>query len=307
MANTLGTKERMILTSALEAYHTILAPFQAFSMNVMDEETGSTAGKQGETVLVKIASSRTASNFNATYETSGDQTFTDKTVTLNQRQHVSFHMTDLESTQHKFNHIEAAAMEASEALAKAIFQNVTLVFVDGGSYSNTTVTVANMDADDIIDLRKLQNDDGVPLSNRSILCTPAVAANLLKDNALQDASASGSTAPLREGAIGRLGGYTIYETSSLSTTVTAGTSNVHTIAVHPTALAAAIRTIPPSDAQLAASAGLRYGEMTHPATGVTLGMRTWYNTATGTRWGTFEALWGKTVAQANGAELLKFS
>lgn len=307
MANTLGTKERMILTSALSALHEVLAPVQAFSYNTFNEENGSAAGRIGETVLVKTASSRTAANFDTTngYEVSGDQTFTDTTVTLNVHKVCAFHMTDLEATQHRFNMIEAAAMEAAQAVGLAIFQNFTDVFVDGGSYANTTVAIGSWDSDDVIDMRKRLNDSNVPLTRRSILATPESAAALLKDNAMQDASASGTTEPLREGVIGRLGGFDVYETTGLSTTVTAGSSNVHTIGVHPEALAVALRTVPPSDDEIATAAGLRYGEMMDDRTGITLGMRSWYNTATGKRWGAFEILGGKTALRTAAADLVK--
>lgn len=306
MANTLGTAERLILASAVEALHTTLAPLGAFSLNTAGRD-GSTMAQKGDSVIVKVASARTASNFSNNYETSGDTTWTDKTVSLNQDKFVSFHMTDLEASENAFEAINSAAMEAAEGLAKAVFQNVTDVFVDGGSFSDTTVTVANMGLDDVRTLRKLQNEAGVPMTNRSIMFTPEVAAEILAETSLTDASAIGSTAPLRDGAIGRLYGYDIFETASLSTTVTAGTSNVHTIAAHPSCLGIGLRVVPPSDEDLATSAGLRWGTMTHPGSGITLGMRSWYNTGTGIRWGSFRLVWGKTVVHAGSAELIKSS
>lgn len=300
MANTLNTAETAILQSAVQAYVSEIAPVQAFSL---DADSGM-PGQRGGSVIVKVATARTASLFSSSYE-SGDTTFTDKTVTLGHHCFTSFHLTDVEHAKHTFNIVEAAAMEAARATARNVFDFVSGIWTDGnyGSSANNdylpSIAVTAFDADDVVDLGKLLDVDKVPSANRSLILTPAAHASLKKDNQLQDASASGSVLTLREGVTGRVDRFDVYMSSGINATAL-DSGNVYAFACHPTAMAVALRTVPPSDSDIAAAAGLRYGEMTDPASGITLGMRTWYNTATGTRWGAFECLAGRSVVQADG-------
>lgn len=303
MANTLNTAERKILQSAVSAYHAVLAPVQALSLNV--DNDGKT---KGETALVKVATARSAAVFGGSYIT-GDTTFTDKTVTLDLHSFASFHLTDVEASKHTFDIVEKAGIEAAHAVATNVFDYITSIWTDanygstGGSDYLASVAVSAFDADDVVDLGNLMDVDNVPQTDRSLVLTPGAHANLKKDNALQSADASGSTETLREGVTGRVDRFDVYMSSGISST--ADTTNVYAFAVHPTAAAVALRTVPPSEEDLASAAGLRYGEMEVPGSGIRLGMRAWYDPNTGTRWGAFEALVGRAAVQANGLKRAK--
>lgn len=62
-------------------------------------------------------------------------------------------------------------------------------------------------------LRKALRDNGLPQTALYCVVGTRVYADLLNANALQDASASGSTAALREGNIGRVAGFTVVESN----------------------------------------------------------------------------------------------
>jgi N4-gp56 family major capsid protein len=78
---------------------------------------------------------------------------------------------------------------------------------------------------------KLQRNK-VPGSERWIVIPPEVSAAVMQDPRFVDASASGSSATLREGFIGRIVGFDVYE-SNVTHSATAGT--YHVIAGHPMA------------------------------------------------------------------------
>jgi len=65
-------------------------------------------------------------------------------------------------------------------------------------------------------IRKTLRDRGVPTVNLNVVCGTGVYADLLNSNLLQDAGASGSTSALREGAVGRLRGFTVAESTRVA-------------------------------------------------------------------------------------------
>jgi hypothetical protein len=64
-----------------------------------------------------------------------------------------------------------------------------------------------------IQLRRILRNRGVPTSNLNVVVGTQVFADLLASAKLQDASASGSTAALREGQVGRVQGFTVVEST----------------------------------------------------------------------------------------------
>lgn len=62
-------------------------------------------------------------------------------------------------------------------------------------------------------IRKRLRDNGVPQSGMNLVVGTAVYADLLEANAIQDASASGSTEALREGNVGRVRGFNVVEST----------------------------------------------------------------------------------------------
>jgi len=84
----------------------------------------------------------------------------------------------------------------------------------------------------LVDLRTTLDRDNCPSDNRWVVIPPELEGALLQDNRFVDASASGSTDPLRNGFIGRAAGFNIHK-SNQTPDPTASTYAV--IAGHPTA------------------------------------------------------------------------
>lgn len=84
----------------------------------------------------------------------------------------------------------------------------------------------------LVDLATTLDRDNCPMDNRWVVVSPELHGALLQDNRFIDASASGSTDPLRNGFIGRAAGFNIFK-SNQTPDPTASTYAV--IAGHPSA------------------------------------------------------------------------
>ena len=109
------------------------------------------------------------------------------------------------------------------------------------SANTKTVDDSTFDADDVIDLAGACAEKDWPLDNRALVISTALATQLKKDPALKTASAFGSDEVIREGKIGRLGGFDIYEQPGLGTSA----NKVVGYIVHKSALALGTKIVQP--------------------------------------------------------------
>mgnify|MGYP000522450355 CR=1 FL=1 len=109
------------------------------------------------------------------------------------------------------------------------------------STNTKTVDDATFDADDVIDLAGACAEKDWPLDNRALVISTALATQLKKDPSLKTASAFGSDEVIREGKIGRLGGFDIYEQPGLG----ASGEKVVGYIVHKSALALGTKIVQP--------------------------------------------------------------
>jgi len=235
-----------------------------------------------------------------TYE-DGDTTIVGTQVTLGTHVRSGSHMTDVEAGKTPVNAFMAMAKEDAYACGLSVFQGVIGLIVAGtfGNTANTeklVVTSANYDADDLAEAIKLLRKRNA-LGAISAIHDLDYWAGMQKDNAVQSASALGSDEMIRDGAVGRLLGASMYFTNAFPTALT--NENTGVVIAVPSAVAVALRPVVPQDG--AAQAGLQFATATDPETGLTLGYRRWYNTATGYRWHCFECLYGASAVQAAGA------
>ena len=297
MGNTLtNTDPEIIVNECFPAFRAGLAPVNAFSTDFAAE-----AAAKGASIQVPVITAKSANtSFASDYE-SGDTTIVGKQVLLNTHVFSSTHMTDVEAGKTPVNAFMAAAKEDAYAVGLSAFQTVIGLIVAGtfGDVANTSkkvVTAANFDADDVADLVTMLGKRNA-LGDKSLITDLDYYGALLKDNAIQNASAMGSSVPIREGAVTRLLGCNVYESNAFPTALT--NENTGAIVVVPSAIAVASRPVVPQEG--AAGAGLEFSTATDPETGLTLGYRRWYNTKTGIRWHAFEILLGAVAVQTAGA------
>jgi N4-gp56 family major capsid protein len=103
----------------------------------------------------------------------------------------------------------------------------------GNDYGAFVADKSDKNAYDLlVEFRTILNRDNCPLEGRWVVVPPEFYAVLLLDNRFIDASASGSTAPLLNGFVGRAAGFNVFE-SNQTPDPTAGTYAI--IAGHPIA------------------------------------------------------------------------
>lgn len=263
----------------VDAFVAKIAPLQAFAADFSD-----VAVQRNATVTVPYVSSADAAiDFAGTY-TIQDADAQGVQISINKHKFVSWGLSDIELSTRPSLSMEMFAKQKGFQLAKAVFQDI-MTLVTNANYGAAAFTGAasTFDSDDVIDIRGVCSAADWPTDMRSLVIDDTYYTALLKDNSLQDASASGSTDPLREGATGRLGGFNVYE----STLIPANGENLVGFAVYPTAIFAAMRYLQPQDGNNYRAAA----PMTHES-GITLGYREWYDNDSGSMRMVMEANYG---------------
>lgn len=288
MANTFTSLTQTILAERVfNAFVLKIAPLTAFSTNFSAE-----AASRGDKIKVlQVDAAAAATAFAGTYSMQ-DTTASGLDVSLDQHYFVSWSLTDSEIVNRPQLEVERFVEQKAFALAKQVFQSV-LGLVTAANFGSAGFTglASAFDADDVVDLRTACSTAGMPDNQRALILDASYYAALLKDSAIQDASQSGSTDALREGSVQRLAGFDLYESSL----VPANAENLKGLAVHPDAIAAAIRYLAPQD-------GHDYIEampLSRAESGITLGMRRWYDKDTGAMRTVLECLYGRRLINGN--------
>jgi len=283
MANTLtNLKHTILVDAALEAFTAAFAPIRAFAHNFSAE-----AAQKGDKVRVPFVSAQDAAiDFAGTY-TIQDADMEGLDITIDKHKFVSFGLTDIEiSTMPQLN-LERFGRQKGFQLAKAVYQDILSVVTEN-NYGNTsddkiTSSAANFDADDVVDLSTLCDNDDWPDLERSLILTPAYHAAIRKD--LKDASEFGSDTVIRRGLVPSLDTFgSVYKTSLVPT----NSQSLVGFAAHPDAILTAMRYLQPQE-------GHKYSTATPVVdadSGITLGFREWYNEDTGTAKRVLEANYG---------------
>ena len=157
------------------------------------------------------------------------------TVTIEQADYFAFKVDDIERRQSLPGFVEEATREAGIGMTVEVDEYVSSVMVDGVDGTSNDIGAFTVDISDntgwglMIALRSKLNLAGVPRDGRWVVIPDAVAAAILQDPRFVDASQAGDSNALRSGELGRIAGFTVYE----SNTVPQPTANVyHVLAGH---------------------------------------------------------------------------
>ena len=269
MSNTLTNLTDTIITNAaIEAFTAAIAPLRAFAQNVSPEPS-----QKGDKVKVlSVAAATAATSFvEGTGYTMQDTTAEGLDVTLNKHEFVSWYTTDTELSKNPQINIERFGRQKGFQLAKKVLQDIWSL-VTNANYGAAAFTglASSFDADDVADIRGVCSAADWPLQERALILDDAYYTALLKDNAIQDVSASAMTDPIREGRVNRLLGFEVLE----STLVPGNAENLVGFAVNPDSILVAMRYMMPQQ-------GHKYyqaASITDPnGSGFTIGFRDWYN------------------------------
>jgi hypothetical protein len=274
--------DRLYSQLALEQFVKTLAPLNVFSTSYSSD-----AAARGASVEVPLVANLTATNFADSYEGDGG-TLDALRVNIDKHKIVTVRISDTEYSKSSNADIQKFAYQQGRALAQAVIEDIFSSFVTtAGSAAQfsasvtglTTLTLANVRT-----LRKALSADKVPLDQRSLIVDTDLYDGLLAQNNLSDASQFGARDAIVDARIPRVYGMSVYEMTSLP----ANGICFKGVAVHPNALAVAVRALQPQ----APSEYLAAITANDPETGLAISYRRFYSPATGRHHASFECVYG---------------
>lgn len=289
MANTLGG---INLAAVAEQTLDYLGS-QFFMLSAFTRDFSQDIRNKGASVTTRVPSSATVQDLSSGY-TASNVTSTAKTVTLSNFKGFVTGLTDKEvSYAGDVDWLQRIFVEpAVEATCKSVADDLLALVLNANFSANSVITAANFDSDDLADLAGALTTLKVPKSLRSALLLPTYNASLQKDAAIQDASAYGSSAAVRDHAAGQIHGFGIYEYEGIPT----NSENLMGFVCHPSALLIAARTVAPP-----LSPRVQVLNTVDPKTGIPLQFRAWYDRDGGQYKFSVGLLYG--VAVGNGSAL----
>lgn len=295
MATSIATNlnDRLIAQTALEAFVADMESLSLFTTSYSAE-----AVRRGATVEVPLIANLTATTFANDY-TAGGGTINNVSIAINNHQIVTTDVTDREWVASSAVEITKFANQSGKALAQAVLTSVYNLFVTtASSAAQYSATLTNLSAFTLTNARALRralSDDKVPQTDRALILNSALYDSLLSQSGLLDASQFGARDTIADGRVPRVLGMNVYESLVLPT----NSISLSAVAVHPNAVAIAVRALEPQAPQeyLAAQT------VTDPNTGLTIGVRRFYRPETGRHHMAFEAVWGASRAITAAAKL----
>jgi hypothetical protein len=280
---TIALNDKIFTQTALQAFVAKLAPLNAFTRDF----SGETARK-GDAVIVPLISGITATTFNNSYEVGGG-TINFATITVDKHRIASVDLTDVQVANSSAAVIDNLAIQAGEALAKIVLQDIfsTITTTNFGAAVLTTAS-ANYSITQVGALRKTLAARDVPTDRLSLIADADIYNALLTSNGVAQALNYGGAEAVRDGMIPRLLGLSVYESNVIPAN---GLTKLAAFAVHPDSIALAMRYLAPQ-----APGEYLAAEQVVASNGISMGYRRHYNTATGKHFANFECLFGFTPA-----------
>lgn len=271
--------------ASLEAFVKTLLPLNAFSRNYAP-----TPVQKGDTVLVPLIAALTATTFSTYAITGGEKTVV--TVTINRHKVVPVAQTDLQAANSSEASLIDFAHQQGSSLAICVMQDIfSLITTASTSFATANATaVSNTDfgLSQFREARLKLNQSNVPMNPRSLILDCVPYDGLLSVTNFVQAHMFGNARAIQEGQIPRALGFNIYETNGLFPTTT---WSVMGFAAHASAIAIAMRYLQPQPGNTYLDAR----PVSDPESGAVMGLRDFYDNATGTRYTVLEANYGYSV------------
>lgn len=274
----------IITQKAIQAFVAELAPLKAFSTDFSDETE-----KQGATVQVAIPSNITAGTTPNAYETEDTASLGVASVPLSSYAKATVGITDAQFASSSAARLETFAVQQAKAVARKIITDAWALITNATFSQKVTKALASITSGDVRAMKVILDKADVSRQDRSLIVNADVFDKLAGDTTITIANAMAYGGPevVREGIIPRLLGMDVH----MSTLVPTAESLVG-FAVHPSALAIAIRTLKPQ----APGEYLESRVVRDEASGIGLGYRRHYAPGKGIHYCTFEAVYGAVAA-----------
>ena len=192
---------------------------------------------QGEKVTIRTVPAVTINNYTGTITTQ-ELTTAKVEMLIDRSKYYSFKVDDVLAAQADINMLEGASSDASEGMRIAVETDVLAAAVTGATTigSQTTITASNILAQ-ILAISTSLDELSIPEEGRFIVLNPA-QISLLKQSELRQAYLTGdSTSPLRNGKVGMVDRFNVYQSNMLYKPAAGGDAGyTHVLAGHPKAL-----------------------------------------------------------------------
>ena len=192
---------------------------------------------QGEKVVIRTVPTININDYTGSI-TNQELTTSKVELLIDKAKYYSFKMDDVLEAQSDINMLDAATTDAAEQMRVAVETNVLASSITGATtvQGQTDITTSNI-LGKILEAGKALDELNIPEEGRYMVLSPTFVS-LLKQTELRQANLTGdATSPLRNGNVGMVDRFTIYQSNMLFT-ATSGTDNgyTHILAGHPKAL-----------------------------------------------------------------------
>ena len=192
---------------------------------------------QGDKVHIRTVPNVTVADYTGSISYA-DLTTSTVELLIDQAKSYAFKIDDVLSAQGDIDMLAEASNDAAESMRIAVETDVLANVVTGAATtgSQTTITSSNI-LTEILDLAKELDELNIPEEGRFIVLPPSMIS-LLKQSELRQAYLTGDgTSPLRNGQVGQVDRFTVYQ-SNLLYTPASGTdaTYTHVLAGHPKAI-----------------------------------------------------------------------
>lgn len=275
----------IIADKVIEAFAAELAPLAAFSTDFSPE-----AQAIGATVAVAIPANITASTTPNAYETEDTAALGAANVPLTGYAKATVAITDQQAATSTAAKLEKFATQQAKAVARKIIADAWALILNATYSQKVTKALGSFSSGDVRALRVLLDKADVPVEDRSLILNPDFYDKLTADTTINIASALhyGGTEVVRDGLIPKYLGFAMHN----SNIIPANGENLVGFAVHPSAMAIAIRPLKPQ----APGEYLETRVVSDEKSGISLGYRRHYSPGTGKHFCTFEAVYGAVAA-----------
>ena len=192
---------------------------------------------QGDKVHIRTVPNVTVADYTGSISYA-DLTTSTVELLIDQAKSYAFKIDDVLSAQGDIDMLAEASADAAESMRIAVETDVLANVVTGATTTGaqTTITAANI-LENILEIAKDLDELNIPEEGRFIVLPPSMIS-LLKQSELRQAYLTGDgTSPLRNGQVGQVDRFTVYQ-SNLLYTPASGTdaTYTHVLAGHPKAI-----------------------------------------------------------------------
>lgn len=286
MANSItGINDDIISSSVLSGFTSAITPIMALATDFSAD-----AAKRGD--KISVLRDNTAIDAVQTKATHTAYTIQDADsdsieITLGQPKYVSWSLDDTEIAQSSVLNLEIYGRRKGNKLAQGILADI-LAPITAANFGAAAFTglASTFDADDVADIKNAADVANWGDEDRYLVLSAAYYNALLKDGAIQAADAFGGIEGIRQGKVPTLMGFKLI----MSNLIPANGENLVGFASSGTGLATAFRYLQPQEG----NTYNRAERLTDPS-GMTLGLRDWYDNGSGVRNRVVESVYGVQV------------